>query len=67
MSKLHEVLGSRSTRVKQFILEKKTGSDLDQIRVTLSRMTPVQFSAICKRLEQVEGVTEVKGEDEPTS
>jgi putative Mg2+ transporter-C (MgtC) family protein len=67
LDKLHEALGSGSARVKQFIMQQKSGTSLDEISIVLSRATPVQFEAIRKRIEAVPGVTEVKDTDEPAS
>lgn len=58
---LHDALGAGTARVKQFIMRQKEGSEeLDQIGIALSRVTPVQFDAICQRLRDVPGVREVK-------
>jgi len=65
LDKLHEALGAGSARVKQFVLQQKlNNSQMDEISIMLSRVTPVQFAAIRKRLESVPGVSEVKDPDE---
>jgi putative Mg2+ transporter-C (MgtC) family protein len=64
---LHEALGPSSPRVKTFTMRHKIGStDLDEIHVTLSRLTEVQFSAVTRRLAQLPGVQEVKEADAPS-
>jgi len=65
LDKLHEALGAGSARVKQFILQqKRTNSQMDEISIMLSRVTPVQYAAIRKRLEAVPGVIDVRDPDE---
>jgi putative Mg2+ transporter-C (MgtC) family protein len=62
--KLHETLGAGSARVQTFVMRQKVGSpDLDEIHITLSRLTEVQFSAITKRLAELPGVREIKETD----
>jgi putative Mg2+ transporter-C (MgtC) family protein len=58
LATLHDTLGAGTARVKQFVMQQK--DDSDEIGITLSRVTPVQFEAICKRLRAVPGVREVK-------
>jgi putative Mg2+ transporter-C (MgtC) family protein len=61
LPKLHEALGAGSARVKTFVMRHKAGeSDIDEIQITLSRLTEVQFSAISKRLGELPGVLEIK-------
>lgn len=60
---LHEALGAGSARVTRFILQQKAGTELDEVTVSLSRVSPVQFLAIRKRLEAIPGVAEVKDND----
>ncbi|WP_144108229.1 MgtC/SapB family protein [Paraburkholderia sp. BCC1886] len=62
LATLHEELGSGTARVKQFVMQQKD-DDVDEIGITLSRVTPVQFEAICKRLRAVPGVHEVREGD----
>lgn len=65
LDKLHDALGFGSARVKQFIMQHQSGgTGIDEISITLSRVTPMQFEAIRKRLEAVPGVNEVKNADE---
>lgn len=65
LDKLHEALGSGTARVKQFVMQQKRGNTgVDEISIILSRVTPVQFAAICKRIENVPGVSEVKDVDD---
>jgi putative Mg2+ transporter-C (MgtC) family protein len=61
LNTLNTALGASSASVTQFILRQAT--DADEISVSLSRVSAVQFLAICKRLEHVPGVREVKETD----
>ena len=64
LPKLHEALGAGSARVQAFILRQSVGTpDIDQIQITLSRLTVAQFSAIMKRLSELPGVREIKEVD----
>ena len=64
LPKLHEALGASSARVQTFIMRHKIGSaDIDEIHITLSRLTEVQFSAVTKRLAELPGVREIKEAD----
>jgi putative Mg2+ transporter-C (MgtC) family protein len=66
LPKLHEALGAGSTRVKTFVMRQKAGApDIDEIQITLSRLTEVQFSAVGKRLGELPGVLEIKESDAP--
>jgi putative Mg2+ transporter-C (MgtC) family protein len=57
----HEALGAATSRVKSFILRQTAGgTDTDEITIMFSRLTPVQFAAACKRLQEVPGVLEVR-------
>jgi putative Mg2+ transporter-C (MgtC) family protein len=59
--RLHEALGAGSSRVQTFIMRHKAGTtDADEIQITLSRLTEVQFRAVTSRLEDLPGVREVK-------
>jgi putative Mg2+ transporter-C (MgtC) family protein len=62
LSTLHAALGAGSASVTQFVL-RPGPDDSDEISISLSRVSPVQFLAICKRLEHVNGVREVKEVD----
>jgi putative Mg2+ transporter-C (MgtC) family protein len=56
---LNTALGAGTASVTQFVL-RQNSSDTDEIAIALARVSPVQFLAICKRLEHVPGVREVK-------
>jgi putative Mg2+ transporter-C (MgtC) family protein len=59
--RLHQALGAGSARVQTFIMRQKAGmSDVDEIQITLSRLTEVQFRAVTSRLENLPGVREVR-------
>jgi putative Mg2+ transporter-C (MgtC) family protein len=61
--KLHEALGAGSARVQTFIMRNKIGTtDVDEIDITLSRLTEVQLRTVIFRLEKMPGVREVKYE-----
>jgi putative Mg2+ transporter-C (MgtC) family protein len=62
LSTLHTALGAGSASVTQFVL-RPGQDDSDEISISLSRVSPVQFLGICKRLEHVNGVREVKEVD----
>ncbi len=38
MATLHDAIGAKATRVKQFILEQEAETDIDAIQVTFSRL-----------------------------
>jgi putative Mg2+ transporter-C (MgtC) family protein len=61
LPKLLEALGPGSARVKTFVMRHKAGApDIDEIQITLSRLTEVQFNAVTKRLGDLPGVLEIK-------
>ncbi len=54
---VHQALGSRSARVKQFIVQRSEDDiDLDDVQVALSRVTANEIAAICTRLARMAGV-----------
>jgi putative Mg2+ transporter-C (MgtC) family protein len=60
---LHEALGAGSARVKQFVVQQSDDSgDLDEVQITLSRVSETEYRAICTRLRQIESVREFKEE-----
>ena len=59
LATLNSALGAGSAGVTQFVLRQES-AEIDEITIALSRVSPVQFLAICKRLEHVPGVKEVK-------
>jgi putative Mg2+ transporter-C (MgtC) family protein len=61
LPKLHEALGASRARILTFILRHKMGSnDVDEVELTLSRLTEVQYEVIEKRLAALPGVREIK-------
>jgi putative Mg2+ transporter-C (MgtC) family protein len=67
LPKLHEALGASSSRVKTFVMRHKIGeADIDEIQITLSRLTDLQLGAVASRLRELPGVREVK-EAEPAA
>ncbi|MBV6305841.1 MgtC/SapB family protein [Candidimonas humi] len=58
---LHDTLGSTGSRVKEFVVQQSNESeDLDEVRITLSRVSPTQYSRIRERLKAVPGVCEMQ-------
>lgn len=63
-----EALGIGAVRVKQFIvLPDKNHAEREEIRITISRLSELQLSAMGERLRQIEGVYEIKTDDEKVS
>lgn len=61
LDSVHAALGSGSVRVKQFIVQQsEDDSDVDEIQIALSRVTPAEFNTICQRLESMPGVREFR-------
>lgn len=61
LDSVHAALGSGSVRVKQFIVQQsEDDSDVDEVQIALSRVTPTEFDAICHRLESMPGVRECR-------
>lgn len=61
LDSVHAALGSGSVRVKQFIVQQsEDDSEVDEVQISLSRVTPGEFDAICRRLESMSGVREVR-------
>jgi putative Mg2+ transporter-C (MgtC) family protein len=60
---LHETLGTSSARVKQFVVQQTDDSaDLDEVQITLSRVSPTEYQAICAQRRALEQVREFKEE-----
>jgi putative Mg2+ transporter-C (MgtC) family protein len=60
---LHETLGASSARVKQFVVQQTDDSaDLDEVQITLSRVSSTEYQAICAQLRGLEQVREFKEE-----
>jgi putative Mg2+ transporter-C (MgtC) family protein len=60
---LHETLGASSARVKQFVVQQTDDSaDLDEVQITLARVSSIEYQAICAQLRGLEQVREFKEE-----
>jgi len=60
---LHEALGAGSVRVKQFVVQQSDDSaDLDEVQISLSRVSATEYQAICARLRALDTVREFKEE-----
>jgi putative Mg2+ transporter-C (MgtC) family protein len=60
---LHETLGAGSARVKQFVVQQTEDSaDLDEVQITLSRVSSTEYQAICAQLRGLEQVREFREE-----
>src|SRR5471030_2680515 len=60
---LHEALGVGSVRVKQFVVQQSDDSpELDEVQISLSRVSSNEYDAICTRLRALETVREFKEE-----
>ena len=58
---LHEALGPGSVRVKQFVVQQSEDSpDLDEVQIVLSRVSALEYKAICDRLRLMETVREFR-------
>jgi putative Mg2+ transporter-C (MgtC) family protein len=58
---LHEALGPGSVRVKQFVVQQSDDSaDLDEVQISLSRVSSNEYEAICTRLRALETVREFR-------
>lgn len=55
---LHEVMGNRASKVKQFIVEKGPEDETDSITIELKRTSGAQASEILAQLLRIEGVHE---------
>jgi putative Mg2+ transporter-C (MgtC) family protein len=62
---VNEALGIGAVRVKQFIvLADKNYADREEIHITISRLSERQLTVICERLSQIDGVHEIKMDDD---
>ncbi|CAN7524919.1 MgtC/SapB family protein [Caballeronia sp. LjRoot31] len=60
---LHETLGVGSVRVKQFVVQQSDDSpELDEVQISLSRVSSNEYEAICARLRALDTVREFKEE-----
>jgi putative Mg2+ transporter-C (MgtC) family protein len=64
---LHEALGPASPRVKQFVMQ-QTDDDaqMDEVTITLHRVSSTEYAAICGQLRALQGVKEFRDNGEPT-
>lgn len=61
IAKLHEALGASSVRVKRFVMQQQEDApDLDEIAITLSRVSLQEFESIQKTLREVQGLREIR-------
>lgn len=50
-------LGADSSRIKQFVVQQAEGSEaLNEIQITLTRVSPAEYAAIRERLKTARGV-----------
>ena len=62
---LHDTLGSTGSRVKEFVVQQSDESpDLDEVRITLSRVSLTQYGVIRERLKAAPEVHELR--EDPT-
>lgn len=60
---LHDALGTSSSRVKQFVMQQSDDSpELDEVMITLSRVSSMEYEVICGTLRKLPGVKEFRGE-----
>jgi putative Mg2+ transporter-C (MgtC) family protein len=58
---LHDALGTSSPRVKQFVVQQSDDSaELDEVMITLGRVSSLEYEAICAALRGVPGVKEFR-------
>ena len=62
MATLHDVLGGRAARVKQFILRQGTGDDHDAIEVTFTRLTREATDDLVAKLRATAGVIDIEAD-----
>jgi putative Mg2+ transporter-C (MgtC) family protein len=61
LSSVHNLLGSGSIGVKQFISQQSEDDpDLDEVSIALSRVSAIEFDAICAKLSTMRGVRECR-------
>ena len=60
MATLHDVLGGRAARVKQFILRQGTGDEHDAIEVTFTRLTREATDDLVAKLRATAGVIDIE-------
>jgi putative Mg2+ transporter-C (MgtC) family protein len=63
---LHDALGTSSARVKQFVVQQSDDSaELDVVMITLSRVSSMEYEAICSALRQLPAVKAFREEGAP--
>ncbi|WP_322062738.1 MgtC/SapB family protein [Paraburkholderia sp. J63] len=61
---LHGALGTSSSRVKQFVVQQNDDSpELDEVMIVLSRVSSMEYEAICTALRRLPVVKEFREED----
>ncbi|MFP6561104.1 MgtC/SapB family protein [Paraburkholderia sp. B3] len=61
---LHDALGTSSSRVKQFVVQQSDDSaELDEVMITLARVSSMEYEAICTVLRRLPGVKEFREDD----
>lgn len=60
MATLHDVLGGRAARVRQFVLRQGSGDECDAIEVTFTRLTRDATDDVVAKLRATAGVVEVE-------
>ncbi|BCZ80864.1 MgtC/SapB family protein [Paraburkholderia sp. SIMBA_049] len=64
---LHEALGPASPRVKQFVMQQSDDdAQMDEVMITLHRVSSTEYAAICGQLRALQGVKEFRDNGEPT-
>jgi putative Mg2+ transporter-C (MgtC) family protein len=63
---LHEALGPASPRVKQFVMQQSDDDpQMDEVTITLHRVSSTEYTAICGQLRAIQGVKEFRDNGEP--
>lgn len=63
---LHEALGPASPRVKQFVMQQSDDDpQIDEVMITLNRVSSLEFKAICEQLRALPGVKDFRDNGEP--
>ncbi|AUT63524.1 MULTISPECIES: MgtC/SapB family protein [Paraburkholderia] len=63
---LHEALGPASPRVKQFVMQQSDDdAQMDEVMITLHRVSSTEYAAICGQLRALQGVKEFRDNGEP--
>ncbi|WP_321964043.1 MgtC/SapB family protein [Paraburkholderia sp. J7] len=58
---LHDALGTSSPRVKQFVVQQSDDSpELDEVMITLARVSSMEYEAICATLRRLPDVKEFR-------